>query len=247
MHPGRLTLSLCLLFHVPAALRAAEGAPTPAGYWEGGIAMPNRELPIRVEFSRGDAPAWQATIQIPLQGIRGMPLDAIKVDGSTVEFAMPGVPGEPRFRGTLAADGKSIAGDFSQGPGNTTFRLERKAKPPPEPYDETPARGVPGKGLAGKWRGSIKPMPYVELRLALELTADAAGAIGGEAISLDQENARFAVTGATEQDGNVRFETPQVQGSFVGKMNADGSEVAGEWTQRGRPTPLVLKRVPSGK
>jgi hypothetical protein len=169
----------------------------------------------------------------------------VKVDGATVEFAMPGIPGDPSFSGKLADDAKTIAGDFSQGGNRFPFRLERKPKPAPRPEDAMPAHGVPGKGLAGKWRGALSPMPNIQLRLELELAAGADGKVGGVLVSLDQGAARIPLTTLTETEGNVRFETPSVQGSFTGKLSADGSEIAGDWTQAGRTTPLVLKRLSS--
>ncbi len=249
MKPARLASllrSACALLAV-AVLPAAEAPATAAGYWEGAVSLPNRELEIRVELARGSGAAWQGMIDIPLQGMRGFKLDAVKVDGVAVEFALPGIPGEPRFAGKLAADGRSIAGEFFQGGGTLPFRVERKVKPAAQPVDETPAKGVPGQGLAGKWRGSIKPLPNMELRLALELTQALGGQPEGVLISLDQGSPRIPVSGLTEKEGAVRFETPQVGGTFEGKFNADGSELAGDWSQGGRSTPLVFKRLPGAE
>jgi hypothetical protein len=83
----------------------------------------------------------------------------------------------------------------------------------------------------------------MELRLALEFKDEGAGKIGGTMISLDQGNARIPIDAASEKDGAVTFETSKVGGAFAGKLNADGSEIAGDWTQGGRAMPLVLKRV----
>jgi len=157
---------------------------------------------------------------------------------------MPGVPGDPRFSGKLAADGKTITGDFSQNGASFPFQLERKAKPAPRPVSApVPEHGVPGKGLAGKWLGSIKPLPAMELRLGLELAPDSAGKLEGILVSIDQGNGRIPVSGLTEVDGKVQFETPRVQGEYAGQMSADGSEIVGEWSQGGRATPLVFKRL----
>src|SRR5688500_8194910 len=117
----------------PGMLSAADAATTAAGYWEGSIALPNQKLPIAVELASGTGSVWQGTIDIPLQGVRGFKLDAVKVDAATVEFAMPSIPGDPRFSGKLAADAKTVSGDFSQNGATFPFQLERKAKPAPSP------------------------------------------------------------------------------------------------------------------
>lgn len=225
----------------------AEAAPSFAGYWEGAVALPNAELPIRVELTRVSDNAWRGTVDIPMQGLRGYKLDPIKVKGGTIEFGLPGIPGDPRFEGKLSDDGKRISGDFSQGGSSVSFQVERKPKPSakPDPDAGTPMRGVPGKGLAGKWRGAITPMPNVELRLALELEAAADGKLGGTLISLDQGNSRIAITALTEKDGALTFETAAVGGSFEGQLSDDGAEIVGEWTQLERSTALVFKRLPA--
>jgi uncharacterized protein len=241
-----LLLALTCSLVCPAIVSAADASPTAAGYWAGDISLPSQPLPIAVELVSAAGAAWHGSIDIPLQGVRGFKLGAVKIDGDAVEFAMPGVPGDPQFRGKLAADGKTIAGDFSQGVNTLPFRLERTAKPAPGPVQAAvPERGVPGKGLAGKWLGSIKPMPAMELRLGLELAPDSAGKIGGVVVSLDQGNGRIPVENLTDVDGKVSFKTPSVPGDagFSGQISADGSEIAGTWTQNAQSTPLVFKRL----
>lgn len=240
-----LLVALSLFVAVfPGMLSAADAAGAADGYWEGSITLPNQKLPIAVELASGTDSGWQGTIDIPLQGVRGFKLDAVKVDAATVEFAMQGIPGDPRFSGKLAADAKTVTGDFSQGGATFPFQLERKTKPAPRPIEApVPEHGVPGKGLAGKWLGSIKPLPAMELRLGLELAPDSAGKLAGVVVSIDQGNGRIPVSGLTEVDGKVQFETPDVQGQYAGQMSADGSEIVGEWSQRGRATALVFKRL----
>jgi hypothetical protein len=237
-------LSALLSLSSLALLHAAEPSPTAAGYWEGEISLPERALPIAVELTNGTAAGWKGTIDIPMQGMRGFELSQVKIEGTAVEFSLPGIPGAPRFSGKLAGDAASIAGEFTQGGGTIPFHLERKTKPPASAQDRVPAKGIAGKGLAGNWRGAINPMPHIELRLELELTTGADGKTTGDLISLDQGAARIPISKITDDAGKVHLETPSVRGEFTGTMSADGSEIAGEWTQAGRATPLVLKRLP---
>jgi hypothetical protein len=247
MKPPRVYVlfSIFLSLLSPTLLVAADALTTAAGYWEGNISTPNQPLAIAVELVVENDSAWQGTIDIPMQGVRGFKLSPVKVDGATVKFGMPGVPGEPVFSGQLDATAKTISGDFSQGGGRMPFQLERKVKPAPRPEEAMPERGVAGQGVVGNWRGALVPMPGIQLRLALELSPDATGKPAGVLVSIDQGNARIPISGLTETDGRVHFETPSVQGAFTGTMNADGSEISGEWTQLGRTTPLVFKRLPA--
>ena len=85
--------------------------------------MPGTKLAVEVDLALADG-TWTGDVSIPAQGARDLPLGGIVVDGSAVRFAIAGVPGEPTFQGTLADDGRSIEGTFTQGGQAFPFRLE---------------------------------------------------------------------------------------------------------------------------
>ncbi len=125
------------------ATQTAQAATASAeGTWSGQISLPQGPLNIAVTLNADTAGVWSGTIDIPAQGAKGIVLSNIGVDGRVVSFAMAGVPGDPRFSGTLSDDGQVIAGTFSQGPATAPFELKRGgltyARPqepkPPFPY-----------------------------------------------------------------------------------------------------------------
>lgn len=227
---------------LPILVAAAESASNPAGHWEGTITLPATTLSIRVDLERGGDQAWLGTIDIPVQGLRGFKLNPVKVNGADITFVMPGIPGNPEFAGLVSPDGKLITGEFTQSGGKFQFKLERKPRPAAV-GGETPSRGVPGKGLAGHWQGSLKVTPVIELRLALEITNSASGKPGGLMVSLDQGGSRVPLTALTEQVGAVHLETKSIGGAFDGKLSSDGGEIVGDWQQGGKSLPLVFKRL----
>jgi hypothetical protein len=91
-------------------VRATDGPASAAGYWEGAVALPNRELGIMIEITRADGAAWQGTIDIPAQGLRGYKLEPVTVEGNKVSLALPGVPGDPLFTGMVTAGGQQHRG-----------------------------------------------------------------------------------------------------------------------------------------
>jgi uncharacterized protein len=138
--------SILMSLHVTALLLAQTGGGA-AGHWEGSIEIPGTPLPILCDLSRGENGTWEGKLSIPAQNLRDFKLGSVVVDGPNVSFVMPGIPGDPTFKGKLAADSTAIAGEFTQGGRTLPFKLEHKtgtiAEPkrpqepkPPYPYRE---------------------------------------------------------------------------------------------------------------
>jgi pimeloyl-ACP methyl ester carboxylesterase len=135
----RLSSLPLLLLLLPCRLVAAEPPPAPPalpaapalGHWEGVIQVPGIELRVLIDLSQKDN-ALAGTIDIPQQGAKGLPLDAVALPAEAegkIHFAIRGVPGAPTFDGTLA--GSEIKGIFSQGGQSFPFHLGREVVPPP--------------------------------------------------------------------------------------------------------------------
>jgi pimeloyl-ACP methyl ester carboxylesterase len=134
--------------HVPSPAEMAadpslRAEPNPAfeGRWSGTLEIPGSPLNIQVELNFKDG-YWVGTIDIPAQGAKGLPLSNVTVGETDATFSISGVPGEPTFHGKLV-DGE-LTGDFTQGAGGASFRLNRDelagpARPqepkPPFPYE----------------------------------------------------------------------------------------------------------------
>jgi uncharacterized protein len=100
------------------------------GHWEGAIKLPGVDLQIMLDFDRTSDGDWIGTVDIPMQGAKGLPLSDIVINGDRVDFAISGVPGTPLFKGR--ANGKKIEGDFSQNGQTFPFSIGREALPKPK-------------------------------------------------------------------------------------------------------------------
>ena len=218
-----------------------DAAGTPAGHWEGDITLPTTKLGIRVDLERSTAGAWSGTIDIPVQALRGFKLGQVTVENRAISFLMPGIPGDPRFEGSLGSDRKTITGQFSQGGIQAPFRLERKPKR--EMPNQTPTKGIPGRGLVGTWQGSLTVRQVMELRLVLHVNRAADGSLAGTMDSIDQGATSIPISAISEARGSVRIEIRKIGGEFTGKISDDGSEIAGDWKQGGQTLPLTWKRL----
>jgi len=98
-----------------------------------------------------------------------------------------------------------------------------------------------GQGLAGTWQGTLdagRP-----LRIVMTVTNGDGGALNGVLYSIDQTPQGMAASGLTLQASTLKFAIPGIGASYEGRLSADGSSIAGMFTQGGRPLALNLARA----
>jgi len=123
---GIVTIGLILAAD-SVALQADE--PTLAGHWLGAIETPGKPLAFDVDFSKATDGSWQGDISIPAQGARNLRLAKLSFRDPDLSFELPGVPGNPAFKGRLDVKGRKISGTFAQGGASLSFHLEAGTDP----------------------------------------------------------------------------------------------------------------------
>lgn len=222
--------------HVGAAPVVAQTAAGPAGHWEGAIHVPGQELAIAVDLFGNQDQTWDGAISIPVQNIKAMPLADVTVKGDAVGFAMKGVPGDPRFKGTLASDRKSMTGAFTQGGAELTFALAWKG----EATRAAPARSTAvSQELEGSWEGALDVSGTV-LRLVLRL-ANKDGQGTGTLVSVDQGGAEIPITTIVQAASHLRLDISTIGAAYEGDLK-DG-QLTGTWRQGPGSLPLTFKRT----
>lgn len=222
--------------HLGAAPVAAQTAAGPAGHWEGAIHVPGQELAIAVDLFANQDQTWDGAISIPAQNVKAMPLAEVTVNGDAVGFAMKGAPGEPRFKGTLASDRKSMTGDFTQGSAQLTFALAWKG----EATRAAPVKSTAvSQDLEGSWEGALDVSGTV-LRLVLKLS-NKEGQGTGTLVSVDQGGAEIPITTIVQTGSHLRLDISTIAAAFEGDLK-DG-QLAGTWTQGPGSLPLTFKRA----
>jgi CubicO group peptidase (beta-lactamase class C family) len=189
-----LLLAHVAILCMAPALRAQAPADRAAGRWDGAIALPTAELRVEVELRR-EGDALQGSISIPQQGARDLPLTILRRAGDSVAFAIRNVPGDPTFRGVIAAGDSAIEGMFTQAAVNAPFRLTRAgaaaaARPTPSQrlagLDSVVTRAladfrVPGAGVGVVHRGEViyaEGFGYRDVTNRLPVTPQTLFAIG---------------------------------------------------------------------
>jgi hypothetical protein len=169
-------------------------------------------------------------------GLKGFALSPMNVEGNTATFGMKGIPGDPMFKGTIGADPRTIAGDFTQGGATMPFTLAWKGEPKIEP----PPKSSPiSKELEGSWQGTLNVQGNT-LRLVLDLTTEA-GSGRATLTSLDQNNAKIPVAQVVQTAAKITLLVTAIGASYEGV--ATGGAIEGTWSQSGQKFPLVFKRA----
>lgn len=118
-----------------AASQAASGGPDLTGDWQGRIEVPGAPLTIGITLDADGT----GTMDVAAQGITGLALTDVRVDGARFTATVPDLPGGAAIGATVAGDAASIAGDYTQAGQTFPFRLERGAlAPPARPQDPQP-------------------------------------------------------------------------------------------------------------
>jgi non-heme chloroperoxidase len=98
--------------------------------------------------------------------------------------------------------------------------------------------------LTGDWQGALKAGAQ-ELRVIVHIEKGDSGGWKATLASIDQSPDRgltIAVESLMLEGEDVKIAVPAVRGSYEGKLNANATAIAGNWTQ-GIPRPLELKRA----
>ena len=84
--------------------------------------------------------------------------------------------------------------------------------------------------ISGDWNGTLK-INGAELRLVLHVTKNSDGTLKSTLDSIDQNANGIPVTSTTLKDSQLNLKIEAVNGTYDGKVKADGSEIDGTWTQ----------------
>jgi hypothetical protein len=237
-HLFSASLAVCaaaIVAVMPAPARAAQGAGA-AAHWKGSIAVPD-ELQIEVDLVKQDA-GWAGAITVPAQGLSGVPLTNVTVDGKAVSFVVSQIPGSPTFKGMLSDDGASLTGDFVHGDQSVPFKLARAGEGAiPPPQKSSPIT----KEIEGTWSGVLDAGGNM-LRLTLKLASTPEGTSKGSLVSVDQGNAEVPIYAITQSGSHLELIVLAVAGKYSGDLKE--GRLVGTWSQGPGQLPLEFARVP---
>ncbi len=98
--------------------------------------------------------------------------------------------------------------------------------------------------MTGTWQGALKipQAPKGELRVVIKISTTDADRLKAEMFSIDQGGQPIPATTVTQSGSTLKIAIAPINGSYEGKLSADGGTITGTWTQ-GAPLPLTLVKA----
>jgi uncharacterized protein (TIGR03435 family) len=103
-----------------------------------------------------------------------------------------------------------------------------------------PGSALLAQNIAGDWQGIIKAGPQ-ELRTIIKISLED-DKLKAALFVIEQPGPGIPASAVTKDGSTIKITVPAVNGTYEGKLSADGNSIAGTWTQ-GAPLPLNLTRA----
>jgi hypothetical protein len=223
-------IALMILY---VAMLQAQTAPDPSGHWEGSVQIPGREMNFEVDLAKNSKGQFNGTIGVPAQNEKGVPLMNIVVDGTNITFGRSDQP----FHGVIAADGKSIFGDYTISGFVLPFTLSRTGEAHIEP---APKNRAVSKEFEGTWNGTLQTSTS-KLRFVLKMSNQRDGNSMATLLSLDEGGLELPAA-MTQEGRSLKLTFKSVGSSYSGDLNAEGTELSGTFSQGTFSRSLTFRR-----
>jgi hypothetical protein len=208
--------------------------PGLAGVWEGTDF--NQTVALRIVRTNG---VYLASFDYIDSGIN-VPADNLKIRKRAISFRMSGTTS--KFTASIDPGMTQMLGYWRDGANSHPVALNRMAEPDiSEPLTETDYTPRPGSDLQGFWKGIIVAGPR-QMTVTLKIAEPVAGKFRVEMDRVDWGGEHIPASSMTRDGDTVKIAF-HVLGNFKGKLDTAAGQLAGNWTQGGKPNPVTFSRV----
>jgi hypothetical protein len=232
------TLVLLALVLAPSPILRAQSAASPAGHWEGSVKAPDGPVQVEIDLVRNAKGELGGTLNNVSENARGIPVASVAIDAKTIRIVLAVGNWPGAFDGIMSDDGTTITGNYNtdQGGYSIPFSLTRTGEAQLEL--SSPKSAPIGTELEGTWNGTLE-VAGTQKRLVLTMSNQPDSTSTGTIVSLDAGGMAIPITIA-QKGTSVTVDVKRVNGSFVGTLNADGTQLVGTWTQGPLTLPLTF-------
>ncbi len=202
-------------------------------FWEGTLKVsPAVELRLLIHATESEKGEITATLDSPDEGFEGLKLSSVAIDPSRFVFELK--VSAAKFEGKMNAGATEATGTWTQRGVALPLAFVKKDGPPPVPKIVGPEQ---------LWEGKLSVQAGIDLRLAIHLQKTDAGRLVGTFDSLDQGQNGIKLSSATLDKTRLAFELKLAGVQYEGKLNAEGTEAAGTFSQGSAKLPLTFKKT----
>ncbi|HWQ93852.1 MAG TPA: hypothetical protein VN673_19470, partial [Clostridia bacterium] len=224
--------------------RAQVNAADLAGNWAGVLDF--QEVKLRLVFRLvEDGSGLKATLDSLDQGARGIPVDTVSLENSTLRLEIKAIQGS--YQGQVNSAGSFIDGTWEHGGKAVPLDLQRA----PDSFETDPP--LSGEALtasrqaalmfSGVWKGTIGGSER-NTPVRFKIWRAGGGAARGTLDIAGQQIFNLPLKEITLREGKLRVEVPGIGAAFAGQFESDTNRVQGEWRQAGKTQALDLRKAP---
>jgi hypothetical protein len=223
----RLSCVCSLLLFAPCFAQAQDVT----GDWLGTVSMPAGDLRLALHIGKQNH-GLTGTLDSVDQGVRGIPLAALKLTDSKFSFELTG---RGTYTGKVDAAAAIIEGEFAAADGSAPITFRRGAVAEASHAAATPS------DIDGDWAGALHVgTQQIAVVIHIRNTQE------GLTASLDQpdQNVKEApASSAKRSDSALSIEWKAFGSRFEGKIAEDRSAIEGAVTQGEHSLPLTVRRA----
>jgi hypothetical protein len=223
-------IAVALLFVAAVGMAQSQDV---AGDWQGSLAIGAGIVRIVLHITKSPEGTLKATMDSPDQGVLGLPVDSITLDGNKLKFTASGIKGS--YEGSVKSSG--INGNWLQGQSKTELDFKKSTTPIKLVHPDAPPSDIDGT-----WEGPVT-VPSIEKQQHLVFRIKNTGdGLFGTFDDPEVGVKGYPIVAIVRKGSSIKIEVPQVGGEVSGKLNKDLSVISGDWNQTDHTYALTLKR-----
>ena len=203
-----------------------------SGRWESLSPDPDIPSTVIIDIAKDGSGSFHGTLSQPAENINGLPLIDVQLDGRTVLII---AREDQPLRGQLSEDGQSIDGVMDTFNFQIPLLLTRTG---PALIDPPVRNPMVNKKFEGRWNGNLGGSA-----LTLKISNNADSTSTAEIVNESQGGLRVPAANVTADELHLVLELKAVGGSFDGEINAEGTEIIGNYVQGNAKSPLTFRRM----